>query len=109
MTEQENTGKSRSCRTHRVGTITAGLMLVVFGMLFLLHMFLDTVTYTMIFRLWPVILISLGVEILLSQVQKNKTLVYDRGAVFVMICMMIFSMIMGFAATAMDYHNLWYL
>lgn len=109
MMEQTVYEKGTPARVHRVGTITAGLVLIIFGILFLLHMFLDTITYTMILGLWPVILISLGIEILVSQVQKNKTLVYDRGAVFVMICMMTFSMAMAFVSAVFELQCFWAL
>lgn len=102
MTEQTACTKEKPLRVHRVGTITAGLMLIVFGILFLLHMFLEHITYMMILRLWPIILISLGIEILVSQVQKNKTLIYDRGAVFIMICMITFSMAMAFVGAVFE-------
>lgn len=38
-------------RTHRVGTITLGLCLIVFGTLFFIHMFLPTLRYEMIYVL----------------------------------------------------------
>lgn len=109
MMEQTAGEKGKMVRVHRVGTITAGLMLIVFGMLFLLHMFLDHITYMMILRLWPIILISLGLEILIAQVQKNKTLVYDRGAVFIMICMITFSMAMALISTVLEQQCFWRL
>lgn len=73
---------------HRVGTVTAGLSLIVFGVLFLLHFFVKSITYTLIFHLWPLILICLGIEILLSKFTKDTRFVYDKGAVVVMIAML---------------------
>lgn len=46
--ENENV---RPVRTHRIGTITLGVALVVFGSLFLVHLFLPALKYQMIFTL----------------------------------------------------------
>ncbi|MDF2844988.1 MAG: hypothetical protein K0R00_3414 [Herbinix sp.] len=53
-------------KTHRVGTITLGGMLITFGTLFLLRIFVTTISYHIIFKLWPIIFILLGIEVLLS-------------------------------------------
>ena len=54
----------KSVRVHRVGTVTFGCILIVFGSLFLAHVFIPVLSYAFIFRLWPFILILLGVEVL---------------------------------------------
>ena len=51
-------------RERRIGTITMGVCLVVFGVLFLVHIFGGFLNYELIFHLWPLILIGLGMEIL---------------------------------------------
>ncbi len=76
-------------RTHRVGTITAGLTMVVFGILFLLHTLFELMSYEMIFSLWPLLLIGMGIELLLSNLVKEK-IVYDKAAVFLLIVMTFF-------------------
>ncbi len=73
-------------RTHRVGSITVGLCLVLFGVLFFLHTVLGYLNYSLIFSLWPVILISMGVELLLANFVKGK-LIFDKGAVVILILM----------------------
>ena len=78
-------------RTHRVGTITTGLSLIAFGVMFVLHMFLNVLSYDLIFKLWPVILIGLGVELLLSNFIKDK-IVYDKAAILLMFVMALFAM-----------------
>lgn len=78
-------------RTHRVGTITTGFILIAFGVMFLLHLFFGAVSYEMIFRLWPLILIGLGSEVLLSNFAKD-TIVYDKGAIALMIVIAFFAM-----------------
>ena len=80
-----------SIRTHRVGSITTGIMLIAFGVMFVLHLFLGVISYDQIFKLWPIILIGLGVEVLLSNFNQEK-IVYDKGAVFLMITVAFFAM-----------------
>lgn len=83
-------------KTYRVGTITLGIMLVVFGVLFLVHMVMPMLPYHFIFRLWPVMIIALGVEILLANAKSEQvTFVYDKGAIFLMIIISFFSMSMA--------------
>lgn len=83
-------------RTHRVGSVTTGLCLIVFGILLLLHSLFDIIGYQTILSFWPVILIGLGLELLLSTIFQ-KTVVYDKGAVFLMILMAFFAI--GMAVT----------
>lgn len=83
-------------RTHRVGSLTAGLCMIAFGVLFLLHSFGNLLSLERIFRLWPVILIGLGLELLVSNFL-DKKLVYDKAAVFLLILMSFFSMGMACA------------
>ena len=77
-------------RSHRVGSVTAGLSMIGFGVMFLLHLLFDLVDYQMMFSLWPVMLILLGMELLLSNFSKKK-IVYDKAAVFLLITMTIFT------------------
>lgn len=91
--EKEN---STSCRTHRVGSITAGMSMIVFGVMLLLHSIFNLMSYEMIFTLWPLILIGLGVELLFSNFQERK-IIYDKAAVFILIIMIFFAM--GMAVT----------
>ena len=51
-------------RVHRVGTVTGGIVMIIYGVLFLLHTIFPIIKYRFIFRLWPIILIILGLEIL---------------------------------------------
>jgi len=87
--------KDNGVRTHRVGTLTAGLSMIVFGVLFLLHLLIGTMSYTVIFSLWPLILIGLGIELFLSGFSKER-IVYDKASVFLLIMMALFAMLMAF-------------
>ena len=88
--------KTRTYRVHRVGSVTAGLCMVVFGVMLLLQSVFGLVTYEWILSLWPVILICLGVELLLSNLLTRK-IVYDKAAVCLMVLMAFFAV--GMAIT----------
>lgn len=83
-------------RSHRVGSVTAGLSMIGIGVMFLLHLLFDMVDYQMMFSLWPVMLILLGLELLLSNFSQRK-IVYDKAAIFLLILMTFFSMGMAVA------------
>ena len=51
-------------KTRRVGSVTLGITMVCFGILFLIHIFCPKLDYTVIFQCWPVTFIILGLEIL---------------------------------------------
>lgn len=84
----------KQIRTHRVGSITAGLSMIVFGVLFILHFFIGSLDYTMIFRLWPIMIIGLGVELLISN-YKSETIVYDKPAITLLFITTLFAMSMA--------------
>ena len=95
METKDNNAVAAKGRTHRVGTITAGLSMVGYGVMFILHLMFDMVDYRMIFSLWPVMLILLGLELLFSNF--SKRIVYDKAAIFLLILMTFFAMGMGVA------------
>ncbi len=97
--EKEN--NTLQIRTHRVGSITAGLSMVAYGILLLLHTLFELVSYDLIFSLWPLILIGLGLELLLSNFLERK-IVYDKGAVFILIIITFFVMAMACADICME-------
>ena len=78
-------------RVHRVGAVTAGCTMIIYGVLFVLKSFFNIITYEAMFRLWPLILIGLGIEILISVINERK-MVYDKGAVFLLLMMAVFAM-----------------
>lgn len=92
--EKEN--NSQTYRTHRVGSVTTGISMVGFGVLLLLHSLFGMISYSIIFSLWPLMLIGLGFELLLSNFLKRK-IVYDKAAVFLLIIMTFFVMGMAVA------------
>ena len=91
----EKINNTSVCRTHRVGSVTAGLGMMVFGFMLLLHSLFGVMSYRLIFSLWPLLLIGLGVELLLSNFL-DKRIVYDKAAVVLMMIMVFFAV--GLAA-----------
>ena len=83
-------------RVKKIGTVTLGAVLVLFGFLFLVHTFWQGLDYTMIMKCWPLILISLGVETLLSVRQHTEEIkwVYDKAAVVLLFLLSLFAMMM---------------
>ncbi len=101
----ETKDKVMFCRTHRVGSVTAGLTMVGYGVMFLLHLFFDLVEYQMMFSLWPVMLILLGMELLFSNFSRKK-IVYDKAAVFLLITMTFFTIGMAVADVCFQWAEL---
>ncbi len=96
----------KECRTRRVGSVTFGITLVCYGILFLIHIFLPTLRYYMIFRCWPVIFILLGGEILVENRKCNTQewkMVYDFAAILMLGIMLLFAMIMAIFDFEMAY------
>lgn len=93
---------------HRVGTVTAGVTLVLTGVLFLGRLFFPFFDPYEVIRFWPVLLILLGIEVLLAnsrktyqvvneegKVEEQEKMVYDFPAILLMITVACFSMCMA--------------
>lgn len=76
--------------------------MIAFGILFLLNLFTDRITCEMIFRFWPVMIIGLGIEILVSSAVSKKY-VYDAGAVILMIIISVLACVMAGAELVMQH------
>lgn len=86
----------KSNATLRVGSVTAGITLVILGLLYLLHTFLNAIDLSLIIELWPLTLIGVGIEILVANTAK-RNIVYDKWSVVIMACLIAFSMFMAIA------------
>lgn len=93
-------------KTHRVGTLTLGITLITFGVLFLLRIFLPGLSFTIIFRLWPVIFIFLGLEILIANfIQKEEHFIYDKTAIALTVILIFFAMGMSLMDYILEHVN----
>lgn len=80
----------------RVGTLTAGIILIIFGMMFLLRVVTTNIDVYLIASLWPLILVSLGIEIILAYIiNKEEKMQYDFGGIILIIVLAFFAMGMG--------------
>lgn len=106
--EQEN----NKCQVRRVGSVTFGITLICYGILFLVRIFVPELKYHFIFQCWPVVFILLGVEILVEnhkcRMQEQK-IIYDYAAIFMMAAMLFFAMIMAVIDYAIRYEGAVYL
>lgn len=90
-------------KNRRIGTLTAGISMVVFGVLFLLRLAIPAITIHLIVSLWPIVLIFLGSEIIIAYVcNKEGQMKYDAGSVIIIIVLGMFSISMAAAQLFID-------
>lgn len=102
--------KEDRVRTRRVGSVTFGLTLICFGIMFLIHIVIPALHYYIIFRLWPVIFILLGIEILVENYRSGHLeckFVYDFPAVVMLVLMLFFAMMLAAIDYAMMHGGIW--
>lgn len=99
-------------RSRRVGTVTCGILMIVFGGLFLVHMFYPPLSLGVIMKLWPIILIALGCEMLVANIRRGEEqeepLRYDKGAIVLVFLLACFSAGMGLLEYMISYAQAWY-
>ena len=105
--EMIKTAEGKAVRVHRVGTITLGITLVAAGFLFLFHLVFPALSYEMIFRCWPVLFISLGLEILIAN-KHEEHFNYDAGALVMLIILMFFAMGMAGADLLFTHYSMFF-
>ena len=59
-------------KSRKIGVLTLGVALVTFGVLFLLRVFLPWFDYIRVIQFWPVILILIGLEVLITALVPQK-------------------------------------
>ena len=80
----------------RVGTFTTGIVLVMFGIMFLLRLINPNIKYLLIASMWPLVLVLLGIEIIVAYlINKEEIMKYDFGAIILIIMVSFFAMGMG--------------
>lgn len=88
----------------RVGTFTAGISLIIFGLLFLGRLVLPDLEYEFIMTLWPLVLVFLGIEIIMSYIlNKEEKVRYDGGAIALVFLLVLFAMFMGGMELVLSY------
>lgn len=99
--------EKKTIRVHRVGSISFGCVLVVFGVLCLLHGLIPAFSYQLIFHLWPCVLIILGIEVLAASAKSTTKFVYDKTAVVLMFFVTIFAMCLAGLDFTMEHCKYW--
>ncbi|WP_129689400.1 DUF4097 family beta strand repeat-containing protein [Gottfriedia acidiceleris] len=78
----------------KVGTITAGILLIAIGLLWFLQNFISIPYSKILISAWPVACILLGIEILLFHlVRKEDSLRFHGFSIFLLILMMVVSIL----------------
>lgn len=93
-------------QTRRVGSVTFGIALICYGVLFLVHIFVPDLPYHIIFRCWPVCFILLGIEILVENHKSRNSglrFQYDFPAVLMLGVILLFAMVMAAVEMAYTY------
>ena len=104
--EKEN----KVIQTRRVGSVTFGLTLICFGIMFLIHIVVPALRYDIIFRMLPIVFILLGIEILVENYKSSQAeykLVYDFAAVIMLAIMLFFAMMLAVVDYAMMHGGIW--
>ncbi|KZL90536.1 hypothetical protein [Clostridium magnum] len=81
-------------QSRRVGTLTLGILLIILGILYLLITVFNMPLEKKILDFWPLILVSLGIEVLVLNdraLKKDLTLRYDGMSFLLIIIMLFFS------------------
>lgn len=71
----------QTIRIRRVGSVTFGIVLIAIGSIFLTSMFFRGLSFEIVFQFWPVILISLGIEVLAGSRQRSCQVINESGNV----------------------------
>ena len=79
----------------------------------MVHMFYPPLSLEVIMRLWPLILIALGGELIASNIRKEddseEILKYDKGAIFLVFLLSGFAVLMGMIEYFMSYADVYML
>lgn len=97
-------------KTRRVGAVTCGIILIVIGILFLIHLFFPGLRYEYILRGWPLILISIGAEMLAANTTcpEDVQIKYDIAAIILVFILVLFAVSMGVLEFVKENYG-WYL
>lgn len=88
----------------KIGTFTFGIMLIIFGVLFIFRIFYPNFSYEIILKFWPIMFIFLGFEILIANHKiEESELIYDKTAFILIIILTFFAMGMAIAEISLNY------
>ena len=92
-------------KTKRVGTVTAGVSLILFGAAFLIYTITNSIQFlTYALSLWPCILIILGLEIIISaRIKSEAERKVDFGSLVLMFISILFAYVCELVKLAITY------
>ena len=99
----EQAPASRPTKERRVGTFTFGAVLVICGVLMLVSMFFPRLDLTLVLKLSPLILVSLGVEVLLASRREGR-LRYDWVGMVLCFVLVTAVLVLFIIAWCLVYH-----
>lgn len=99
----EQAPESRPTKERRVGTFTFGAVLVICGVLMLVSMFFPRLDLTLVLKLSPLILVSLGVEVLLASRREGR-LRYDWVGMVLCFVLVTAVLVLFIIAWCLVYH-----
>lgn len=80
----------------RVGTLTLGIVLILMGLAFFSRLIFPEYSLRILLDFWPIVLIILGIETLVSYfINTQERLRYDGWSIVIMIGLIGFSTFMG--------------
>lgn len=80
-------------KVRRVGTFTTGIALVLFGVMLALAGFVQSFDITIVFKLWPFVVLSFGVEVLFfAFTNQEDKFRYDGASIFLLVFVVLASM-----------------
>ncbi|MEG0221383.1 MAG: hypothetical protein RR702_03190 [Clostridia bacterium] len=89
ITEKTNEVKREVVVEKRIGTMTFGVTLIIFGIILLIQMCIKVDIIKYIMMLWPAIFIAIGVETIYLSTKKNIKLKYDILSI-ILLCILLF-------------------
>ncbi|MCX8074459.1 MAG: hypothetical protein N2749_02595 [Clostridia bacterium] len=79
----------------RIGTYTFGFTLILIGISIIVQTFFDYNVFRYILMLWPVVFITLGIEVLINSRKSNVSLQYDVFSILMVFVILFFGAIFG--------------
>lgn len=93
-------------REWRVGTLSMGVLLIVLGCVLFVSQIQGWSSIQIIFKLWPLVLIMLGAEILgflFFSRKENSVVKYDGFSIFIILVIVFFSVAAYAIKICLDY------
>lgn len=90
-------------RPRKIGSVTLGISLIVIGVVFMFVNFDSREQIILLFRFWPLILIALGIETLIS-IKLHPEYTLSITSVFIIAALLAFAFFMAFSELAYSYY-----